>query len=156
MATKVVRRKLATGEVKEYVYEDYCPSMRTTRAVRQQATRSGLVYFVRAESGPIKIGFTYDFPRRFLNLQQSNHERLYPMAVFAADNGLERRLKFLFKGLNIRGEWFRDDAIIRREIDELKRTLKHVANFSAIANAYRMEKISAFAQSKAIQATEIE
>jgi hypothetical protein len=148
MATKTVRKKLANGEVREYVYEDYHLALRTKQAVQKRKPTTGLVYFIRAESGPIKIGFTFDFPRRFLNLQNSNHERLYPIAVFVADSGLERRLKFMFKRFNIRGEWFSDAPHIRREIDELKKTIRQAVDFDEAADRFRLEKVSSFAQKK--------
>lgn len=73
------------------------------------------VYFVQAGlSGPIKIGIAVDLRLRLSDLQCSNHEALYVVAIIRdAGRDDEQALHARFRTDWIRGEWFRrSDALV--------------------------------------------
>lgn len=109
MKPKRVKKTLADGTTKIYEYEregDFFPT----------ATKphDGFVYFIQADSGPIKIGFTRDLRQRISSLE--GHERLRLLAAFDGGRKLEKRLHRLFRPHRKRGEWFWPHAHIFREI----------------------------------------
>ncbi len=91
-------------------------------------SRPGIVYFIQAKSGPVKIGFTYDLRKRFRILQTHNHEELTVIAAFLADYSLEVRLLWMFRDLQIRGEWHRNDERLHREIGRLSKELRTITS----------------------------
>jgi hypothetical protein len=68
------------------------------------------VYFIQAESGPVKIGIAGDVQKRLDGLQSANHERLAVIAVMEGDPALEAALHARFQPGRIRGEWFKKDT----------------------------------------------
>lgn len=66
----------------------------------------GVVYFVQARSGPVKIGWTRDIDVRFSQLQVGNHEQLTLLRIIPARAALERELHRAFDAYRCRGEWF--------------------------------------------------
>lgn len=81
----------------------------------------GSIYFIRAESGPIKIGFTMDAPeKRWVQLQQNNFEEL--TLVSSISPATEKMEKALHKKLDdhrIRGEWYRPDPAVSEAFADL-------------------------------------
>ena len=75
-----------------------------------------VVYFLQAEDGPIKIGFTNDLRRRLGQLQHVNHHKLRLRAVLPGDRVIEAMYHMQFIGLRLRGEWFRPDPMILNAI----------------------------------------
>lgn len=69
-----------------------------------------MIYFVQAESGPIKIGYVAanrSLRGRLDQLQVGNHETLHLLAVLPNGGpGLERQLHRAFASVRVRGEWF--------------------------------------------------
>lgn len=65
------------------------------------------VYFLQAESGPIKIGFSLNVEERFRDLQQTHFERLRLIGYCEGSLELETKLKLAARKSRIRGEWFR-------------------------------------------------
>ena len=65
------------------------------------------VYFIQAESGPIKIGFSLDVRRRHRALQQAHFEKLTVLGYIIGTEELEKSLKVSMRSNQIRGEWFR-------------------------------------------------
>ncbi len=73
------------------------------------------VYFVQAGlSGPVKIGIATELRPRLYDLQCSNHEALFVIAVILdAGRDEEQALHARFRGDWLRGEWFRrSDALL--------------------------------------------
>jgi hypothetical protein len=73
-------------------------------------TTPGVIYFLRAESPVIKIGFTKStksFISRLDALQSSSWEALTVIQLTRGSLVDEYRLHRRFKHLHIRGEWFR-------------------------------------------------
>lgn len=139
---KIVRKKLADGSIKEYLYDSSAVSnpKRLSRIKREQV---GIVYFLRAgDQGPVKIGFTFDYARRFFNLQSSHYEKLVTLAVFMGRRFDEHRLHRILSRHKIRGEWLRPDPQVFREMELLKKELQVVKDLQAVANAFRVEKVS--------------
>lgn len=64
------------------------------------------VYFIRASSGPIKIGVAKDPRVRLRTLQTSTHERLSLLATLVGTYETERDLHRKFAHLRLSGEWF--------------------------------------------------
>lgn len=68
----------------------------------------GKIYFVQAESGPIKIGFTRKkLIGRLKELQPGSFETLTLLGGFLGTLQEEQRLHQQFKAQEIRREWFR-------------------------------------------------
>lgn len=66
------------------------------------------VYFIRAESGFVKIGFASDPFARLRDFQTACWDRLALLGIAKAGPGslVERRLHMEFAACRIRGEWF--------------------------------------------------
>jgi Meiotically Up-regulated Gene 113 (MUG113) protein len=79
------------------------------------------VYFIQAESGPIKIGFTTDVRMRLAALQTATAEELTLVGIMPGDEKDEAALHARFASSRIRGEWFRPDEEIRAFISGLGR-----------------------------------
>jgi hypothetical protein len=72
------------------------------------------VYFIQAESGPIKIGITDNIEKRKNELQTANHEKLTVLHYTTGGRALEKHLHERFNKFNKLGEWFwPDDEIIK-------------------------------------------
>lgn len=80
------------------------------------------VYFLRAgksRKGPIKIGIAKNIEKRIATLQTGNHLVLYLEGCIKCDSyaqaySLEQMLHRVFKGHNIRNEWFRGNLDMKR------------------------------------------
>lgn len=71
------------------------------------------VYFIHdAASHAIKIGLAKDVERRLSILQIGNPNCLQLIAVIPGDERLEHLLHYAFMPDRIRGEWFRDEALL--------------------------------------------
>lgn len=72
------------------------------------------VYFVQAGAdGPIKIGFATDVRRRLTNMQTASAAELRLLAAIEGDQDHEAALHARLAPLRVRGEWFRDDPVLR-------------------------------------------
>lgn len=67
---------------------------------------TGFVYFIRAATGPIKIGFSAGPEGRLAALQTSFPERLSILAACPATRKTEKRLHKCFRSTRMHGEWF--------------------------------------------------
>jgi hypothetical protein len=83
-----------------------CQYRRET-AARPKQPKPSMVYFVQAESGPIKIGVSVKTLDRLSALQGGSHERLRLMAyIDGGTRELETALHRRFRAHRISGEWF--------------------------------------------------
>lgn len=64
------------------------------------------VYFIQAGSGPVKIGWSANVPRRLVKMQADNHELLTILALVAGDQSVEASFHERFAQHHLRGEWF--------------------------------------------------
>jgi hypothetical protein len=81
----------------------------------------GGVYFVGAEEGPVKIGFSRDFHRRLAALQAASPVELRLLAVIVdASPVIERNYHSRFGRHRLHGEWFERSPEIMAEIERLK------------------------------------
>jgi len=64
------------------------------------------VYFVQAETGQIKIGFSCNMPSRLRQLRTACPVELKLLGVVEGNKAKERVLQEQFYQYNIRGEWF--------------------------------------------------
>lgn len=72
---------------------------------------TGVVYFIQAEDGPVKIGYTgRPIKQRLQALQSTNARRLRVLATFAANREVEHMLHVQFKRGRIHGEWFKPNT----------------------------------------------
>jgi predicted nucleic acid-binding Zn ribbon protein len=69
---------------------------------------SGYVYFIQANGGPIKIGWSTNPEGRLAALQTATHERLEILKVIPGSIQLETELHHRFMGLHKHGEWYED------------------------------------------------
>lgn len=76
---------------------------------------SGVVYFIRpvGADGPIKIGFTTQFKKRWQGLQAGSPVALEVVAVIAGGADLEARLHAAVLEDRSHGEWFRPTERVR-------------------------------------------
>ena len=70
------------------------------------------IYFFQTESGPVKIGITFNVERRFKIAQTFNHERLQIIGTFPGNSKIEKTIQGMFREHHMRGEWFRGDKEI--------------------------------------------
>jgi len=85
--------------------------------IKREKQRSR-VYFVLADNGMVKIGFTLDVERRFKRMQMDCPLKLYLIGVIKGDRYLESDLHMKFKKYRKRGEWFTVNDKILKYIKE--------------------------------------
>jgi hypothetical protein len=73
---------------------------------RVQRQREGFVYFVQADDGPIKIGYSRNVRARLAALQVNTHLSLRLLGSMPGGEILEAQLHARFSEDRIRGEWF--------------------------------------------------
>jgi DNA-binding XRE family transcriptional regulator len=71
-----------------------------------------MVYFIQAESGSIKIGYSRSAIQRLNSLQSSNAEKLTLIGTINGSREKEYDLHKQFAHLLIGGEWFRPDVAL--------------------------------------------
>lgn len=92
-------------------------SIRRKRGHAKREPDNVWVYFIRAERGPIKIGFSAQHPDfRAAQLQTASVFRLVVMAVVRCRPTLERELRAIFAADRVCGEWFRPSVPLRKAI----------------------------------------
>jgi len=82
--------------------------------------RGGEVYFVRAETGQIKIGFSLAAWSRLEALQTGSPVRLQLLTTTPGDQALEHDLHRRFADARLHGEWFRPTPELIALIEEIK------------------------------------
>lgn len=98
------------------------------------AMKSGIVYFLQASTGQIKIGFTRNLIERFSTLQVGNHEQLTVLAAHFGERSEESDLHARFHRFLIRGEWFNPDQEV---LDHVGAVPKDISDSFNTANAGR-------------------
>jgi hypothetical protein len=95
---------------------------KTQRRNMRQKKQIRYVYFVEAQTlGLIKIGWTHDVKRRMVSLQIDCPVPIKLLGTLKEEVGLtEGIIHRIFKQTRIRGEWFRDHAILRQFIEDNK------------------------------------
>lgn len=78
-----------------------------------------MLYFIRSGQY-VKIGISEAPHRRIASIQTSNPDELEVLAVVEGGAALEAEMHRRFAALHYRGEWFRDDAIIRQAIASMQ------------------------------------
>ena len=77
-----------------------------------------IVYFVGAEDGPVKIGFTQQpIKERLKCIQNGSPTKLRVLAALPAFRQKERLYHKLFAPIRLHGEWFQRHPLLLREID---------------------------------------
>lgn len=64
------------------------------------------VYFIQAESGPVKIGYSSDVPQRLAQLQSGMREIMTLKATVSGDRALENYFHQTLRQSRVIGEWF--------------------------------------------------
>jgi len=77
------------------------------------------LYFIRSESGPIKIGISVDPQKRLKTLQTAHPFRLELLCVFAGAGKKEANYHSRFAAHRLHGEWFEPHPDILAEITRL-------------------------------------
>lgn len=80
-------------------------NLRLGRSRREPPTLPVVTYFIRAGTGPVKIGTTTDLAKRLRIIQCSCPDVAVCMGYL--DGNRERELHDRFAALRMRGEWFR-------------------------------------------------
>lgn len=88
---------------------------------RYVVARTGLtdLYFIRSETGPIKIGISVDPTQRLRNLQTAHPHKLELICVIAGGGGLEAEYHKRFAAHRLTGEWFAPHPDILAEIERI-------------------------------------
>ncbi len=94
--------------------------------VMEKLLKERFIYFIQSgEDGPIKIGITDNVTNRLCSLQSASPYKLKVLysAKLREDlaNLEERHMHFIFKGIHLRGEWFRPMPFLMQRIDEMKK-----------------------------------
>lgn len=74
--------------------------------------RSGIVYFVQHPNGLIKIGFTANLPKRFRELQLTEHPNIVLLGAVSASLRYEKRLHKMFGFCRSDREWFNPSKLL--------------------------------------------
>lgn len=78
-----------------------------------QPRPKGFVYFVGADTGPIKVGWSKHPPeRRVETLQTGNPDLLYVWGCVEGPQGIEQSFHQTLSRHRLRGEWFDRDAAL--------------------------------------------
>jgi len=79
-----------------------------------------MIYFIKSESGHVKIGFTdHNIEQRLIALQCGNPYRLSILGTIDGDREQEKLIQQKFKKKRCNGEWFIFDDEVREFIDNL-------------------------------------
>lgn len=78
-----------------------------------------MIYFIY-HNGHIKIGFSTDPWRRLASLQTAHYQQLDMLATMPGEQADEREIHQRFWKHRERGEWFRDNELLRQFIDEVR------------------------------------
>lgn len=92
------------------VHED--PRLIAIRRRLRYNFRSGIVYFVQHPNGLIKIGFTANLPKRFRELQLTEHPDIVFLGAVRASLRYEKRLHRMFYSYRWYGEWFEPTKLL--------------------------------------------
>jgi len=84
-----------------------------------------VVYFIRAESGQIKIGVSVDVVERLQDLQSASPSRLELLGTVSGGLREEGRLHRKFAAHRLHGEWFSED--IRFDVAKLLQAKERVS-----------------------------
>ncbi len=88
------------------------------------------IYFIRAETGQIKIGFTRGTATRLAALQCGSPVILKILGAFEAESeSIERRLHRHFRHLHLHGEWFRGEHDLLAAIEMMLKDSSRRAKF---------------------------
>jgi len=80
-----------------------------------------MIYFIKAESGHVKIGFTEsNIEQRMISLRLANPLELTVLKVIEGDRRQERIIQEKFAQKRVRGEWFLLDQELEDYIISLK------------------------------------
>lgn len=88
-------------------------------ATSAKAASRGYVYFVRAQSGPVKIGWTRGLRSRMNGLQTHHYETLELIGVSKTERSAERDMHRRLREYRIRGEWFVPTEAVMCAIDAM-------------------------------------
>lgn len=83
--------------------------------------KRAVIYFVQAETGPIKIGSTSYLASRMVTLRGQSPVPLTLLATMDGDRTAEFRLHARFAAHRLHGEWFSPHPDILAEIKRLER-----------------------------------
>ena len=103
---------------------DYAANMKRlirsgNRRRQMTSLQCSYIYFIQAESGPIKIGRALKPKVRLGELQTANHEDLKLIATVPGDAWAEAEYHRQFGEWRLRGEWFEPASPILAEIARL-------------------------------------
>lgn len=87
------------------------PTDRRPKPLPKAGPRDGFVYFVGADDGPIKIGFSVDPEARLAALQTGSAFRLRILLLLEATSAMERDIHESMDPWRVHGEWFERDAV---------------------------------------------
>lgn len=124
-----------------------------------------MIYFIRAASGAVKIGFSIKPSSRVSNLQCGNAEPLQIIRAIPGDRRAERWLHREFRGSKIHGEWFSySDRMLSIELpnepmislDEMKNMRNQGMTFTQIAQVVGVsrQRIHQLLRDRGCRATE--
>lgn len=98
------------------------PQLRRHREAREVQRRDALVYFIQRGKGPIKIGRAADVPRRMMDIQNGNAERLRLLGTVPGGQKMETEMHRRFAAYRIGGEWFQCKGELAAFVKTLKKT----------------------------------
>lgn len=89
---------------------------------RRKTSPTGSVYFIQADNGYIKIGYTQDVAARIETLRGLSPTPLHLIGTITGTLSTERKLHSRFSHCRDHGEWFRPDtdliAFISEEVEQ--------------------------------------
>lgn len=92
-------------------------SEQTGKGAAQKSAQQSYIYFIRAESGPIKIGRANNPVSRYFSLQTAHWEKLILLGCISGGPAQEREWHNRFEEARIRGEWFKPRKGLQGAVD---------------------------------------
>lgn len=86
------------------------------------SVKPAYVYFIQGEhGGAIKIGTTYDLPKRLKTLQTGYPDTLKCLLLIRGNKNIEEKIHEELKESRLTGEWFSPDAAVINKMNELNK-----------------------------------
>jgi Meiotically up-regulated gene 113 len=95
------------------------PVKQSDRFPFRSSTRQGFVYFICADRGPVKIGFSTDPTTRLKGIATYQARKMRILATLPGTMATESMVQARWHHLRIRGEWFRRSADLMKYIRDI-------------------------------------
>ena len=107
-------------EIPEILIEDFIKLCETSKKKIKKERVQSFIYFIQAENGLIKIGYTRNLKERLDILRSMSHSKLTLLLVLKGDRKKESRMHEIFQDYRVHGEWFKPEKYLIEYIEEME------------------------------------